>query len=68
MSDSNETWAKWVAGISGAVLVAWMGFISINLIEMKTEVTWIKKEATSVINHRVQVDATQDERLGTLES
>lgn len=75
MADSNgDSWAKWVASLAGIVLTAWMGFISVtqirmdrNLIQLKTEVSWIKNEANSVIDHRIQVDETQDKRLQRLE-
>lgn len=75
MADNNDSWAKWVAGLAGVILTAWMGFISVtqirmdrNLVELKTEVSWIKNEANTVINHRIQVDATQDNRLVNLEN
>ena len=76
MADTiAEPWARWVAGVAGLALTAWMGFISVtqirmdrNLVEMKTEVGWIKNEADSVIKHRIQVDQSQDDRLVRLES
>ena len=57
MADNNgDAWAKWVASLAGIVLTAWMGFISVtqirmdrHLIQLKTEVSWIKNEANSVI-------------------